>query len=180
MTAMQTPPRAYKEVPPHIEGLCDDLGKAYALILKQKCSEVLGHVESPIEELFIVSLVAARDLIPNMFKFGIVGDRNAYASLPDAPDGIYIIPQAVVGKYRADFIFASVLAGEITKTMVVELDGHDFHERTKEQASRDKARDRFFASKGWLVMRYTGSDVWKDSVSPAFEVLNVMRCKVAK
>lgn len=182
MNAVPKPPRAPKEVSDHIEGLCDSIGNAYALILKQKCVKFLGFVDSPIEEAFIVALVAARDLIPNLFQFGIIEDRRAYDTIGGLPDGLYVIPQAIVGvgKYRVDFIFSSVLAGEVIKTLVVELDGHDFHERTKEQASRDKARDRFFASKGWLVMRYTGSDVWNDAVSPVFEVLNVMRGQVAE
>jgi hypothetical protein len=46
---------------------------------------------------------------------------------------------------------------------VVELDGHDFHEKTKEQARRDKARDRELSSLGWRVLRFTGSEVFADA-----------------
>lgn len=47
--------------------------------------------------------------------------------------------------------------------IVLEVDGHAFHERTKEQATRDKARDRLLQSRGYKVFRFTGSDVWKDA-----------------
>ena len=33
----------------------------------------------------------------------------------------------------------------------MECDGHDFHERTKEQASSDKKRDRSLQAAGFLV-----------------------------
>lgn len=46
--------------------------------------------------------------------------------------------------------------------LVVELDGHDFHERTKEQSTRDKARDRDITRKGWRAARFTGSEVWRN------------------
>ena len=46
--------------------------------------------------------------------------------------------------------------------VVVECDGHDFHERTKEQARKDRRRDRELQAKGYLVLRYTGSEVWRD------------------
>lgn len=37
-----------------------------------------------------------------------------------------------------------------------------FHERTRLQASKDKRRDRILQSTGFLVFRYSGSDIWKD------------------
>lgn len=57
---------------------------------------------------------------------------------------------------------AMVSNDETPAAVAVELDGHDFHERTKEQASRDKKRDRSLLSKGWTTIRFTGSDVVRD------------------
>ena len=54
---------------------------------------------------------------------------------------------------------------------MIECDGHDYHERTKEQAARDKKRDRFFASKGYKVLRFTGSEIWADPEAVAEEAL---------
>jgi very-short-patch-repair endonuclease len=42
----------------------------------------------------------------------------------------------------------------------VECDGHNFHERTKEQASHDKQRDRRLAAAGITTLRFTGSDIY--------------------
>jgi hypothetical protein len=44
----------------------------------------------------------------------------------------------------------------------VEVDGHDFHERTKEQARRDRSRDRCLTRAGWRVLRFTGSEIVRD------------------
>ncbi len=77
-------------------------------------------------------------------------------------------PVAAGGKdYRADFM---VEAPELGFRLVVEVDGHDFHERTKEQAARDRSRDRSMLAEGYRVMRFTGSEVWKNPTKCAAEV----------
>jgi very-short-patch-repair endonuclease len=58
--------------------------------------------------------------------------------------------------------------------MVIECDGHDFHERTKQQASRDRERDRNLQSFGFLVFRYTGRDIWSDVFSCASEAIGAL------
>jgi very-short-patch-repair endonuclease len=45
--------------------------------------------------------------------------------------------------------------------LAVEVDGHEFHEKTKDQAARDKRRDRELQQEGWNVFRFTGSEVWR-------------------
>jgi very-short-patch-repair endonuclease len=49
-------------------------------------------------------------------------------------------------------------------------DGHEFHERSKLQASRDKGRDRALLIGGNPVMRFTGSEIWKDTTRCATDV----------
>jgi hypothetical protein len=46
--------------------------------------------------------------------------------------------------------------------LVVEVDGHDFHDRTKQQASYDKEQDREITLEGYRVIRFTGSDIFRD------------------
>jgi very-short-patch-repair endonuclease len=58
------------------------------------------------------------------------------------------------------------------RIMIVECDGHDFHEKTKDQARRDKQRDRFFQSKGYKVLRYAGSEIWADPEKCADEIID--------
>lgn len=71
--------------------------------------------------------------------------------------------QVSVGSYRADFMIL-VRGPKGAKKIAVECDGHDFHEKTKEQAAKDKKRDRDFLLSGVHVMRFTGSEIWKDGL----------------
>lgn len=111
----------------------------------------LKQCESPAEKLFILGLWHS-------------GYRQYLNVFPQyVADGDY-------GKHRVDFLITfpalpSVL--EETKVvpvvrLAVEVDGHDFHERTKEQARRDRVRDRSLTASGYVVLRFTASEVWHD------------------
>lgn len=78
--------------------------------------------------------------------------------------------QAEVGKYRADFLFSLKDEQGAWQRLVVEIDGHDFHERTKQQAAHDKARDRWMTSEKYHLMRFTGSEVYANPLLCAEEV----------
>jgi hypothetical protein len=47
----------------------------------------------------------------------------------------------------------------------VELDGHDYHERTREQVTRRNKRDRSLQSTGWRVFHFSGSEFNRDPVA---------------
>jgi len=108
--------------------------------------------ESPIEQLFHASLTLLWDTL----------------MLPRGT-GLKVEQQVPIGNYLADFLFTVVKKEGGKAKVVVELDGHDFHERTKEQASRDKARDRWMTANGIIVLRFTGSDVWRNPFQCAAE-----------
>jgi very-short-patch-repair endonuclease len=55
----------------------------------------------------------------------------------------------------------------------VEVDGHEWHERTKEQAARDRGRDRALALDGWIVVRFTGAEVHCNAAACAKEAFAV-------
>lgn len=79
--------------------------------------------------------------------------------------GWTIHQQVAIGPYRADFVVE-----RNGHSVVVEVDGHDYHERTKEQAAHDRKRDRRMAAQGHTVMRFTGSEVWGDAIACVLEV----------
>jgi len=107
--------------------------------------EVVGHAErlidaappmTPIEALAFMDLVA-------------LSEFDKYVT---------ITPQAQIGEYRVDF-----LVSFFSEKFIIECDGHDFHEKTKEQAGRDKKRDRRLQASGFKVFRFAGSEIWKNS-----------------
>ncbi|MBN1255995.1 MAG: DUF559 domain-containing protein [Deltaproteobacteria bacterium] len=54
--------------------------------------------------------------------------------------------------------------------LVVEVDGHEFHDRTKHQASRDRKRDRELMFNGYPTIRFTGTDVFNDPMLCAEDI----------
>ena len=76
------------------------------------------------------------------------------------------------GDYRVDFAVALVEhATDNGVGVYVECDGHDFHEKTKEQAARDKKRDRDLSTDGTPVLHFTGSEIWRNAEACAREVI---------
>jgi very-short-patch-repair endonuclease len=79
-------------------------------------------------------------------------------------------PQAQIENYRVDFAFYQ--RGEQgVRTLIVECDGHDFHERTKEQAIADRSRDRRLQELGYTVYRFTGSEIYNDPIKCAEQLM---------
>lgn len=81
-----------------------------------------------------------------------------------------IAPQVKVGRFVVDFALAFPRHDMPPAIVAVECDGHDFHDRTKQQVARDKARDRFMAERQIPVLRFTGSEIWKDAYACAEQV----------
>lgn len=115
--------------------------------------EAFAICESPIERLFYAGFFPLQ-LVHNLRR----------------PGRVIIQPQVSVLGYRADFVTAIVCQNtEQRRTclhrIVVECDGHDYHERTKEQAARDKKRDREMQAAGYEVWRFTGSELHRNAVN---------------
>jgi very-short-patch-repair endonuclease len=135
-------------------------------------------LESPIEWKFAA---AAREVIREM------QDQFFLLELPSASfDEVMArwdanmshthagAPQVQCGSHRVDFLFIGYCFDEALAIVAVECDGHDFHEKNKFQAARDKSRDRDLALMGIHVMRFTGSEIHRDAarcVKQVFEFL---------
>lgn len=66
--------------------------------------------------------------------------------------GIHFDTEEQIGRYRVDFI-------DHGRRLIIELDGHDFH-KTKEQRTYDASRDRQLHRDGFVVLRFTGSEIY--------------------
>lgn len=119
--------------------------------------------ESPIEVLMLAGLIS--------IGFGYADKLNAVVPY-DAVERInaaalkrhVIVPQMVIPQfnYRADFFISLDTNGSKRIGLFVECDGHDYHEKTKEQAARDRKRDRDLQSLGMNILRFTGSEIYND------------------
>lgn len=143
-------------------GLPDSIQRRYMWAAEKLC-------ESPIECRMLAGLI--------MCPFGFYDDPNVVMSKEEIvskdwpttrPDSALIVPQAQIRgavSYRVDFLVI-LNTRHVTvspqPSFVVECDGHDFHEKTKEQAARDKKRDRDIQELGIPVFRFTGSEIHRD------------------
>lgn len=136
----------------------------------------LMYCESPIEKMMAaaLSIVGGKQLGVRFKVKNVYYGREVRSSI----EHLLIEPQAQLGEYRVDFLLTmnitaprfEMVEGEsratgentVTKQMILECDGHDYHERTKEQAKNDRTRDRTLQQLGYLVFRYTGSEIWED------------------
>ena len=165
-----------------------DAQDVYAEHLESAVESLCDLCESPIEEALAIALFFADFKLENtdppyaLQKFGSPfpcvmsneWDHKDFAS--DVFESVVIAPQQKIGAFRVDFllIIRDVCFGNDIK-LVVECDGHDYHERTKDQASRDKKRDRELTAQGYYVLRFTGSDIYKDAEGCAAEVAKFAR-----
>jgi very-short-patch-repair endonuclease len=97
-------------------------------------------LESPLEEAFARCWVVAQMLCLDYV--------------------ITLRPQVVVGDYRLDFVLGSIYRS--FPKLAVELDGHEFHEKTREQVTRRNTRDRYLQMTGWKVFHVSGSEFFRD------------------
>lgn len=128
-------------------------------------------VESPIERLMLVGMLR---IIPfeevsamPLMTCEIVSEKSHPKVLERAAEHgcMNIHLQCRLLDWPADFVLScpSISA----KKIIIECDGHDFHERTKEQASRDRSRDRAAQGAGHMMLRYTGSEIYRDPLGCA-------------
>lgn len=73
--------------------------------------------------------------------------------------------------YRPDFM---ITINGMYGGYIVEIDGHEWHEKTKEQARADKEKERMYLKKGFIPIRFTGSEVYHNAkmcVNEVFEII---------
>jgi very-short-patch-repair endonuclease len=111
-------------------------------------------ITSPIEQIFLME-----------WRFLKVDEQH----------GVKIRPQSELklegSTYTIDFMVES--SGGKVK-LAIELDGHDFHEKTKKQAAHDRARERTIVRHGYTIFRFTGSEVSRNPRKCVEEVVSLI------
>ena len=128
--------------------------------------------QSPIEVIF-------------NFAFDLVAFSKGYF-------GFWLIPQYEVysedeGKtYRVDFAFlAEEVEGFVymrnpSFKLAIECDGHEFHEKTKEQVAYDNEREYELKMQGYDVLRFSGSQIYNNPLRCAAQALGYITQKIGE
>jgi len=156
-----------------IEKLCQDIAHRASARTDYLHSAVAYHFESPIEQLFFTAIFRAISVHDGATEFvetylGTPSKRLSFP-LPEGTLGVELQYRAL--DWPADFALFAPFPG--LKPVIVECDGHDFHERTKEQAARDRSRDRALQAGGFHVLRFTGSEIHREPLKCALEAIRL-------
>ena len=141
--------------------------------------DLLALCESPIEAILLAALCARWEGRVSVSRKGLVAQVGDDAGLRIVVEPQHVI-QTQTATYRAD-LFAFVTRSQLETdperwgATVIEVDGHEFHERTKEQAATDRRRDRALVGEGMRVVRFTGSEVFAAPGACAKEIDELMR-----
>jgi very-short-patch-repair endonuclease len=121
-------------------------------------------VASPIEQMLYREMVAS---LPSRFQIWEVDqgafENEDYEAIRQhgietvLDDIIWMVRDYRVLSYRLDFALA--FYGQADLMLALECDGHDFHDRTKQQAAYDRCRDRELFRNGIYTLRFTGSEI---------------------
>lgn len=161
-----------------VDRAIDEIGRDFEALIHTLYRECVASLErkpeSPIEEAALAGFCAAAIISPSWEIPGLRTFR--------APNITWfkLEVQPTVLSFRPDFLVTCSLHGNEFAKLIVECDGFDFHDRTKESAQRDKSRDRDLTSAGYRVLRFTGSEIYKAPLQLAGDVMKVGRSLAPK
>lgn len=151
--------------------------------LSIRCLQVFEDhkISSPIEQMFLSAMEYL--LIKNNCRY----DRPVPFSIDGKTlhmrHGIIVSPQDSIGEYRVDFRVqyyhkcvvhdGQILSGRYDQ-IIVELDSKEFHDRDEEDRVHEKERGRYLVKQGYKLIRFTGTEVFKDPVAKASEALEIL------
>lgn len=109
----------------------------------------------------------SKERVANLNKCNSYIEANLYLAFIRTTEEYKLVSQYKIGNYIADFIVEET-------NLVIECDGYDNH-KTKEQIAHDCKRDRFMANEGYIVLRFTGSEINADPDGCANEIIESVK-----
>jgi very-short-patch-repair endonuclease len=167
----------------HIRLACDDFTANARQTFNEIYRRAAKQCESEIEKILLANLIArcayVCEMTPCFFlaEAPTVEKLREHQKLLGAFTGFVsgtIVPQVTIEGYRVDFLIQYWSKSGAELNVVVECDGHDWHERTPQQAARDKRRDRRLQKLGYQVLRFTGSEIFNRPVDCAEEIRQII------
>ena len=116
-------------------------------------------IKSPIEQIFITAF-------------------DLYIA-QEGKENIFLFSQAPIEigkkKYVADFLFEYdpyVNQYDTDVKIVIECDGYEFHQKTKEQVQHDNEREYDLKMAGYEVLRFSGTQIFNNPLKCAEDTYN--------
>lgn len=123
------------------------------------------RLESPAEQIFAVWFFAIDRTL--QYHFDLIPQANITANGHAYRVDFRVLPADVLalhelGTYRLTF-----------PRLAVEVDGHEWHERTRQQVNHRNRRDRDLQDAGWRLFHFAGGEVVTQPDRCVAEVLRV-------
>lgn len=118
--------------------------------------------KSPIELIFIT----AYEIIHSIYETEILVPNNKPNVLKWIDEQLEIITPSNK-KYIADFAY---IDDKKNIKVLIECDGHEFHQKTKEQVEKDNNRTFDLQSMGFTVFRFSGSQIYNNPLECANKI----------
>jgi very-short-patch-repair endonuclease len=162
-------------------GICAVVLKHAAYNTSVNIGNCMLMCDSPIERALLGGIIGV-----SLFRWDAVVIKNC-RQIDMVPDEVVIdtrpqwkrdyrgslLPivecQKSINQYRVDFIVT--LGGQ---SVIVECDGHDFHEKTKDQARNDKRRDRELQQSGHRIFRFAGSEIFESPLKSSESIIQFL------
>lgn len=164
-----------------IDRLGEQLGSLLATYTRVSFDMWADTIRSPIERIFHIGvhgLICIRPFEYPMFTDVVSVGRSlpdpSYVEAKRLESGVIILEyQKKELDWIADFVLSAPSLND--KRVIIECDGHEFHERTKEQAAKDRSRDRSAQAAGYQILRFTGSELYHDPLKCVREALDAIK-----
>lgn len=144
--------------------LGDALASVSALWTKHR--EIGSSCESPIEEALGAEILLAAE------RAGIVLRLCTTVDLSNQDDGLILVPQFRWSVYRSDWAIMKNLPD--ASALLIECDGKEFHS-SPEQIVHDLKKDAAALDRGFLTLRFSGSEIYRQPRQCAARVLEAIR-----
>ena len=69
---------------------------------------------------------------------------------------------------------------ELSTRIAIELDGFKYHHATKQQVISDKQRERKLCMEDYTILRYSGTEIYKDCIEVLSEIYHTYCIKAIK
>lgn len=116
-------------------------------------------ISSPIEQIFLMEWRFSR--VEERFRLKLQPQQSIRTE-----DGVF----------NLDFCVTPIDDPKTRFSVAIELDGHEFHEKTPEQVREDKRRERAIiragVPNGLVVLRFSGSEIVRDCAACVREIID--------
>lgn len=128
----------------------------------RRIMEIGNNCDSPIEVLMGAALLVYFDRGSRPLELCKTIDKY------NLPRGLVLVPQFKWSYYRSDW---ALYNASKDMALLIECDGHDYH-TSPEQRAHDRKKDTAALERGYLTMRFTGSQINRDADACAQKIFD--------